>query len=89
MTLYHYDLPQALEDKGGWLSEAIIESFDKYARFCFGTFGDPVQRWITINEPNVFALLAYDFGIYPPGVPHFGTGSYQAAYNLIKAHARS
>nr|XP_004402939.2 PREDICTED: cytosolic beta-glucosidase [Odobenus rosmarus divergens] len=89
VTLYHYDLPQALEDKGGWLSEAIIESFDKYARFCFITFGDRVQRWITINEPNVFALLAYDFGIYPPGVPHFGTGGYQAARNLIKAHARS
>ncbi|KAF3825304.1 hypothetical protein GH733_005938 [Mirounga leonina] len=80
-TLYHYDLPQALEDKGGWLSEAIIESFDKYARFCFGTFGDPVQRWITINEPNVFALLAYDFGIYPAGVPHFGTGTHARSWH--------
>lgn len=89
MTLYHLDLPQALEDRGGWLSEAIIESFDEYARFCFSTFGDRVKQWITINEPNLFALVAYDLGVFPPGVPHLGTGGYQAAHNLIKAHARS
>lgn len=89
MTLFHFDLPQALEDQGGWLSETIIESFDNYARFCFSTFGDRVKQWITINEPNIFSLLAYEFGIFPPGVPHPGTKGYQAAHNLIKAHARS
>ena len=89
VTLYHFDLPQALEDQGGWLSEAIIESFDKYARFCFSTFGDRVKQWITINEPNIFAVTAYEFGVFPPGVPHVGTKAYQAAHNLIKAHARS
>ncbi|XP_055981586.1 cytosolic beta-glucosidase [Sorex fumeus] len=89
VTLFHFDLPQALEDKGGWLSETIIESFDKYAQFCFRTFGDRVKLWITLNEPNMFALMAYDLGRFPPGVPHLGTGGYQAAHNLIKAHARS
>ena len=89
VTLYHFDLPQALEDQGGWLSEAIIESFDKYARFCFSTFGDRVKQWITINEPNIFAVMAYEFDVFPPGVPHVGTKAYQAAHNLIKAHARS
>ncbi|XP_036996630.2 cytosolic beta-glucosidase [Artibeus jamaicensis] len=89
VTLFHFDLPQALENQGGWLAEATIESFDKYARFCFSTFGDRVKLWITINEPNVFALRAYDFGTFPPGVPHPGTGGYQAAHNLIKAHARA
>lgn len=89
VTLYHFDLPQALEDQGGWLSEGIIDSFDAYARFCFSTFGDRVKHWITINEPNLFALLAYDLGVFPPGVPRLGTGGYQAAHNLIKAHARS
>uniref|UniRef100_G3UH20 Glucosylceramidase beta 3/pseudo n=1 Tax=Loxodonta africana TaxID=9785 RepID=G3UH20_LOXAF len=84
VPFYHFDLPQTLEDQGGWLSETIIEFFDKYAQFCFSTF-----EWITINETNLFALLAYDFGIFPPGVPHFGTGGYQAAHNLIKAQARS
>ena len=89
VTLYHFDLPQALEDQGGWLSEEIIESFDKYARLCFSTFGDRVKQWITINEPNIFAVMAYEFGVFPPGVPHVGTEAYQAAHNLIKAHARS
>eukprot|EP00069_Balaena_mysticetus_P020942 bmy_13244T0 len=70
VTLYHFDLPQALEDQGGWLSEAIVESFDKYARFCFSTFGDRVKQWITINEPNIFALLAYECGAFSPGVPY-------------------
>ncbi|XP_036154835.1 cytosolic beta-glucosidase [Myotis myotis] len=89
VTLYHFDLPQTLEDQGGWLSDTIIESFDEYARFCFKMFGDRVKQWITINEPNMFALLAYDLGAFPPGVPHLGTGGYQAAHNLIKAHARA
>ncbi|XP_062069538.1 cytosolic beta-glucosidase isoform X2 [Lepus europaeus] len=89
VTLFHFDMPQALEDQGGWLSEATIEIFVRYARFCFSTFGDRVKHWITMNEPNVFALVAYDLGHFPPGVPHLGTGGYQAAHNLIKAHARS
>lgn len=89
VTLFHFDLPQALEDKGGWLSETIVEYFDKYAQFCFRTFGDRVKLWITLNEPNMFALLSYDLGIFPPGVPRLGTGGYQAVHNLIKAHARS
>ncbi|XP_060221307.1 cytosolic beta-glucosidase isoform X2 [Meriones unguiculatus] len=89
VAIYHFDLPQALEDLGGWLSEAIVETFDKYAQFCFRTFGDRVKRWLTINEPNILALLAYDMGIFAPGMPHFGVGGYQAAHNLIKAHARS
>ncbi|XP_012864654.1 PREDICTED: cytosolic beta-glucosidase isoform X1 [Dipodomys ordii] len=89
VAIYHFDLPQALEDQGGWLSETIIEAFNKYAQFCFHTFGDRVKKWITINEPNTLAVLAYDMGIFAPGVPHIGSGGYQAAHNLIKAHARS
>jgi beta-glucosidase len=89
VAIYHFDLPQALEDQGGWLSEAIIEVFDKYSQFCFSTFGDRVKQWITINEPNTLATMAYDFGIFAPGVPHIGTGGYQAAHNMIKAHAKS
>ncbi|XP_027794187.2 cytosolic beta-glucosidase [Marmota flaviventris] len=89
VTIYHFDLPQALEDQGGWLSETIIEAFDRYARFCFRTFGDRVKQWITINEPNILAVLAYDMGKFAPGISHFGPAGYQAAHNLIKAHARA
>lgn len=73
VTLYYFDLPQALEDQGGWLSEAIVEPFDKYAEFCFSTCGDRVKQWITVNEPNIFALLACEFGAFPLGVPYVGT----------------
>ncbi|XP_023555111.1 cytosolic beta-glucosidase [Octodon degus] len=89
VTIYHFDLPQALEDQGGWFSDTIIDVFDKYAQFCFSTFGDRVRLWITLNEPNVMSALGYDLGLFPPGVPHVGTGGYQAAHNMIKAHARA
>ncbi|XP_074130211.1 cytosolic beta-glucosidase-like [Sminthopsis crassicaudata] len=89
VTLYHFDFPQSLEDQGGWKTGAIIEVFDAYARFCFGTFGDRVKLWITINEPNILALFAYEKGAFPPGVPNPGIGAYQAAHNMIKAHAKA
>ncbi|XP_074085805.1 cytosolic beta-glucosidase-like isoform X1 [Macrotis lagotis] len=89
VTLYHFDLPQHLEDQGGWKTGAIVEVFDAYAQFCFGTFGDRVKLWITINEPNVLAVLAYEKGLFPPGVPNLGTGAYQTAHNMIKAHAKA
>ncbi|XP_007496720.1 cytosolic beta-glucosidase [Monodelphis domestica] len=89
VTLYHFDLPQHLEDQGGWKTGAIVEVFDAYAQFCFGTFGDRVKLWITINEPNVLAFFAYEKGKFPPGIPNPGTGAYQTAHNMIKAHAKA
>ncbi|XP_068925186.1 cytosolic beta-glucosidase-like isoform X2 [Petaurus breviceps papuanus] len=89
VVLYHFDLPQHLEDQGGWKTEAIVEVFDAYAQFCFGTFGDRVKLWITINEPNTLALCAYELGKFAPGVPNPGTGAYQAAHNIIRAHAKA
>ncbi|XP_053113941.1 cytosolic beta-glucosidase-like isoform X3 [Hemicordylus capensis] len=87
VTLHHFDLPQNLEDQGGWRSETIVKAFDSYAQFCFRTFGSKVKLWITINEPYVAAELGYEKGLMAPGVTEPGTGAYLAAHNMIKAHA--
>ncbi|XWS23106.1 hypothetical protein CRYUN_Cryun29cG0092800 [Craigia yunnanensis] len=61
VALYHWDLPQALEDKyNGWLDPQIIKDFAMYAETCFQLFGDRVKHWITSNEPDTFTVQGYD-----------------------------
>ncbi|XP_068644980.1 putative beta-glucosidase 41 [Aristolochia californica] len=98
-TLYHWDLPQALEDGyEGWLSSKIIEDFEYYAYTCFQEFGDRVKHWITFNEPHGFALQGYDTGIQAPGrcsiLAHLfcakgksSTEPYVVAHNILLSHA--
>ncbi|MQM12824.1 hypothetical protein Taro_045748 [Colocasia esculenta] len=67
VTLFHLDLPQALEDEySGWLSPRIVDDFTAYADVCFREFGDRVSHWTTLNEPNIFAIASYDNGLWPP-----------------------
>ena len=54
--MYHWDLPQELEYKGGWLNDEVAEWFQEYADLCFKEFGDSVKFWITLNEPRVTSL---------------------------------
>uniref|UniRef100_A0A8B9DLH2 Lactase n=1 Tax=Anser cygnoides TaxID=8845 RepID=A0A8B9DLH2_ANSCY len=88
VTLYHWDLPQALQDIGGWESSALIELFDSFADFCFQTFGDRVKFWITFNEPQVIAWVGYGLGEFPPNVKDPGSTPYKVGHILLKAHAR-
>ncbi|KAH7863679.1 hypothetical protein Vadar_020645 [Vaccinium darrowii] len=68
VTMFHWDLPQALEDEyGGWLSPRIVADFADFAELCYKEFGDRVKHWITINEPWTVALLGYDLGTLAPG----------------------
>jgi beta-glucosidase len=67
ITLYHWDLPQALEQKGGWTNREIINWFGNYAAFCVNQFGDRVKRWMILNEPMVFTGAGYFLGIHAPG----------------------
>ncbi|OIW03566.1 hypothetical protein TanjilG_30986 [Lupinus angustifolius] len=68
VTIFHWDLPQALEDEyGGFLSPNIVNDFQDYAEICFKEFGDRVKHWITLNEPWVFAKLGYAEGETAPG----------------------
>lgn len=87
VTLYHFDLPQALQDKGGWTWASVASLFDSYARFCFQTFGDRVKLWITINEPYVCAKLGHEDGTHAPGLKEPGTAAYLVGHNMLRAHA--
>ena len=69
VTIYHWDLPQALQDEyGGWESRKIIRDFDNYARLLFEHFGSKVKYWVSLNEQNVFINLGYLLALHPPGV---------------------
>jgi beta-glucosidase len=67
VTLYHWDLPQPLEDAGGWANRATAEAFTNYALACAEEFGDRVNNWITLNEPWCVAWLGYSIGVHAPG----------------------
>ncbi|XP_057834160.2 beta-glucosidase 12-like [Cryptomeria japonica] len=87
VTLFHWDLPQALEDKyGGFLSKSIVKDFEAYSEICFQEFGDRVKHWITLNEPYVYAAFGYDTATAAPG-RHSSSESYIVAHNLLLSHA--
>jgi beta-glucosidase len=67
VTLYHWDLPQKLEDAGGWANRETVDAFAKYAKACAEEFGDRVNNWITLNEPWCVAWLGYSIGVHAPG----------------------
>lgn len=72
VTLYHWDLPQALQDNyGGWESRNIIEDFNNYAKVLFDHLGDRVKYWVSLNEQNVFIMMGYMTAEHPPGVKDF------------------
>ncbi|PIM98196.1 Beta-glucosidase, lactase phlorizinhydrolase [Handroanthus impetiginosus] len=98
-TLYHWDLPQILEDKyGGLLSNQVIKDFENYAYICFKAFGDRVKHWMTFNEPHGIAIQGYDLGVQAPGrcsilghlICKAGKSSvepYIVAHNILLSHA--
>lgn len=68
VTLYHWDLPQALQDKGGWTNRDILSWLEEYATCAANHFGDRVQHWMVLNEPTVFTGAGYFFGVHAPGL---------------------
>jgi len=67
ITLYHWDLPQDLEDKGGWTNRDILGWFEEYTTLCAKSFGDRVKHWMVLNEPVVFTGAGYFLGVHAPG----------------------
>ena len=72
VTLYHWDLPQALEDKGGWASRDVINWFNEYVQVASRNFGDRVKNWMVFNEPAAFTGLGYMTGTHAPGKKSLG-----------------
>jgi beta-glucosidase len=85
VTLYHWDLPQALEDAGGWTARATAEHFSAYTEAVAGALGDRVRRWTTINEPWCAAMLGYGAGIHAPGRTE-PAAAVAAAHHVLLAH---
>ncbi|XP_069481115.1 lactase-like protein isoform X1 [Ambystoma mexicanum] len=89
VTLYHWDLPQVLQDKhNGWQNISMTQYFNEYASLCFERFGDRVKHWITFSNPWSVAVEGYETGEHAPGYRLRGTGAYKAAHHIIKAHAK-
>jgi len=85
ITLYHWDLPQHLEDKGGWLNRDTAYEFQKYTEIVIEAFGDRVHSYATLNEPFCSAYLGYEIGIHAPGIKGKEFGK-KAAHHLLLAH---
>ncbi|HWS32416.1 MAG TPA: GH1 family beta-glucosidase [Actinoplanes sp.] len=88
VTLYHWDLPQALEDAGGWRSRDTAHRFADYAAVVAGRLGDRVQDWITLNEPYVSSMVGYAEGRHAPGATE-GHGALAAAHHLLLGHGQA
>ncbi|MBR7826008.1 family 1 glycosylhydrolase [Actinospica sp. MGRD01-02] len=86
-TLYHWDLPQALEDEGGWSNRETAERFGEYARIVTEALADGVAMWTTLNEPWCSAFLGYGSGVHAPGRTD-PAAALSAAHHLNLAHGR-
>ncbi|GAA3625834.1 GH1 family beta-glucosidase [Microlunatus ginsengisoli] len=87
-TLYHWDLPQPLEDAGGWLSRDTAGRFADYAATTASALGDVVSHWITLNEPWCSAFLGYAAGVHAPG-KSLGVEAAKAAHHLLLGHGEA
>lgn len=88
VTIYHWDLPQQLQEIGGMLNPKIIWFFEQYADVLFERYGDRVKTWITFNEPQVFCGHGYGVAIKAPLVYAPGVGSYLCGHNVLLANAK-
>jgi len=86
VTLHHFSDPMWLVEMGGWVNESVIGAFEKYVVKVVQVLKDYVNLWCTINEPNIYTVLGYVFGDFPPGKSSFST-AFQVALNQIRAHA--
>ncbi|MDO8119931.1 GH1 family beta-glucosidase [Isoptericola sp. b490] len=86
ITLYHWDMPQWLEDRGGWADRGVVAEFEAYTRAVHAALGDRVRHWLTLNEPWCSAFLGYAAGEHAPGRQD-PQAAVDAAHHLLLSHA--
>ncbi|KYH28322.1 MULTISPECIES: glycoside hydrolase family 1 protein [Clostridium] len=88
ITLFHFDMPLEMQQKGGWESREVVDAYSNYAKICFRLFGDRVKKWFTFNEPVVPVEGGYLYDFHYPNVVDFNR-AVQVAYNTVIAHAKA
>lgn len=86
VTLYHWELPQALQDRGGWLNEESVQWFGEYAKVVAENFSDLAEYFMTLNEPQCFVGLGHLSGVQAPGLKLSLPETFQVAHNALRAH---
>lgn len=86
LTMYHWEFPQALQDRGGWLNEEVIDWFGEYAKVVAENFSDIVKYIFTLNEPQCFVGLGHLSGAHAPGLKLSPKDVFQIAHNALRAH---
>lgn len=86
ITMYHWELPQALQNQGGWLNEASIQWFAEYAKVVSENFSDLCEYFITFNEPQCFIGLGNLSGVHAPGLKMSLRDTFQMVHNMLRAH---
>lgn len=88
LTLHHWDMPQALEERGGWTSREVVDRFVEYTLSMHDALGDRVQHWTTLNEPWCSSFLSYTAGVHAPGRTSIRDGLL-ASHHLLLSHGRA
>lgn len=88
LTMYHWDLPEALQQKGGWNNRESVEWFGEYAQLLTSTFGDRVKNWMTLNEPLCSAWIGHLYGAMAPGITDLKT-ALDVSHHLLMSHGQA
>lgn len=88
ITMHHSDLPQRLQELGGWANRYIVEYFHQYAKVLYDRYADRVKLWVTINDPSGVCVSGYS-GKDAPRLFSPGVGTYLCIHHMLLAHARA
>jgi beta-glucosidase/6-phospho-beta-glucosidase/beta-galactosidase len=88
VTIYHWDLPQTLQNIGGWFNPTMADHLARFASVAFQYFGDRVKTWVTINEPVISCSMGYGDKKFPPGWNMRGYGEYVCVHNMLRGHGK-